>query len=258
MNTQTFLDFGLQTVIKSRALIKQKSVTGFSVSIKDDDSPVTEVDRETEQLVRNEIEKKFPTHSIVGEEFGVINQNAEFKWYIDPIDGTISFSHGIPLYGTILALYQNDIPLVGIIDHPGLDLCYYAAKGLGTFCNETRITMKDIGSLSELSREIIATGDLKQFELSGTMDAYNNLLSKHQLVRTIPDCFGHTLAAKGAVGAMVDFHINDWDVAATQIIIEEAGGKFVTTKRTQSTDGKMKHNIICGKPKVVDYLTQIF
>jgi myo-inositol-1(or 4)-monophosphatase len=142
MNTQTYLDFGLETIKKARAFILEKCRAGFSVSTKADNTVVTDVDRETEKLIRNEIEQKFPAHCIIGEEFGVDNENAEFKWYVDPIDGTISFSNGIPLYGTIMALHQGDIPLIGIIDHPGLGLCYYASKGHGTFCNGTKITMK--------------------------------------------------------------------------------------------------------------------
>jgi fructose-1,6-bisphosphatase/inositol monophosphatase family enzyme len=128
MDALHFLDFGLATIKKARAFIHEKSKKGFTVSIKSDDTVVTEVDRETEQLIRAEIEKKFPGHGIVGEEFGIRNEQAEFKWYLDPIDGTISFSHGIPLYGTILALHQGDTPLVGIIDHPGWTYAFMLQK----------------------------------------------------------------------------------------------------------------------------------
>lgn len=256
MNTQNYLKFGLNTIKKARAFILKKCQTKFSISTKTDNTLVTEVDRETEKFIRNEIEKKFPTHCIIGEEYGVSNENAEFKWYLDPIDGTISFSHGIPLYGTIIALHQGETPLVGIIDHPGMGLCYYASKDHGTFCNKKKIIIKD--TLDNFEREIIATGDRSQFNKSGTLKKYNKLLAKHELVRTIPDCFGHTLAAKGAVGAMIDFHINAWDVAATKIIIEEAGGKFLLLKKSQLPNDNIKHNIICGKPKVVDWLNEIF
>jgi histidinol-phosphatase len=258
MNTQAYLDFALETIKMSRSFIRKKNKTGFSVSTKDDHSLVTEVDRETEQLMRKEIEQKFPTHGIIGEEFGIKNKNAEFTWYLDPIDGTISFSHGIPLFGTIMALHQGDAPLVGVIDHPGLDLCYYAAKRLGAFCNGSPISILDIESTKELGKEIIATGDRNQFERTNTMDSYNDLLSKHELVRTLTDCFGHTLASKGAVGAMIDFYLNPWDVAATKILIEEAGGKFLLLNKSEYPNGKVIHNIICGKPKVVDWLSEIF
>lgn len=256
MDTVNYLEFGLATIRKARAFIKDKSRKGFSVSVKADDTVVTEVDRETEQLIRREIENTFPTHGIVGEEFGIQNDQAEFKWYLDPIDGTISFSHGIPLYGTILALHQGDTPLLGIIDHPGLDLCYYASLDHGAFCNGVKITIQD--TLENFEKEIIATGDLKQFDDSGTLCAYQELIKAHKLVRTLPDCFGHTLAAKGAVGAMVDFHLNVWDMAATKIIMEEAGGKYTLLKKAEIAKGKFKYNIICGKPKVVDWVSKFF
>ncbi|MBI4599961.1 histidinol phosphate phosphatase [Candidatus Uhrbacteria bacterium] len=258
MNTRTYLEFALETIKKTRAHIQGKCRTGFSVSVKDDHSLVTEVDRETEQLMRHEIEKRFPDHGIVGEEFGVKNEGAEFIWYLDPIDGTISFSHGIPLYGTIMALHQRGVPLVGAIDHPGIDLCCYASKGNGIFCNGAQVVIHDLASLDDLGKEIIATGDRKQFERSGTMEEYAMLLAKHNLVRTVPDCFGHTLAAKGAVGVMIDFHISVWDGAATKLLIEEAGGKFLALKESHFPAGKIRYNIIFGKPKVVDWLAEIF
>jgi len=255
MYTQSFLEFGLATIKKARALILNRSQRGFSVLTKDDNTVVTEVDRETEQFIRTKIEKKYPSHGIIGEEFGVHNPLAEFKWYLDPIDGTISFSHDIPLYGTILALYQGDTPLVGIIDHPGLDLCYYAALGQGTSCNGERFTIQD--PLSNFEKEIIATGDRSQFYDSGTLNLYQKLCDKHQLIRTIPDCFGHTLAAKGSIGAMIDFHINVWDMAATKIIVEEAGGKYILFNKTESGNGIIKYSIVCGKPNVVDWLIKV-
>ncbi len=256
METLNYLEFGLATIKKARTLILEKSRRGFSISIKSDDTVVTEADREAEQLIRQEIEQHFPTHGIVGEEFGNHNEQAEFKWYLDPIDGTISFSHGIPLYGTILALHYNDNPLVGIMDHPGLDLSFYASKGHGTFCNGERVIMQ--AALDNFEKEIIATGDFKQFEDAGTTKAFQHLLENHHLVRTIPDCFGHTLAVKGAVGAMSDFHVNVWDMAATKILIEEAGGKYVLLKETEVAKEKFKYNIICGKPKVVDWASKFF
>jgi len=256
VNPQPYLEFGLETIKKARAFILQKSLTGFSVSEKADNTVVTEVDRETEQLIRFEIQQKYPSHGIIGEEFGIHNEHAEYKWYLDPIDGTISFSHGIPLYGTILALHQGDTPILGIFDLPALDLCYYASVGQGSFCNGTRFTILD--TEDDFEKEVIATGDLKQFEDSGTLMAFQELIKKHSLTRTIPDCFGHTLAAKGAVGAMIDFHLNVWDIAATKIIIEEAGGKYVLLKEQESVNGKIKYSIICGKPKVVDWLVPFF
>jgi histidinol phosphatase-like enzyme (inositol monophosphatase family) len=256
MDTKPYLEFGLEIVKRTRELILEKSRTGFSVITKSDNSPVTEADREAEQSIRKEIQARFPDHGIVGEEFGIHNEQAELKWYIDPIDGTISFSHGISLYGTMLALYQGDIPLVGIIDHPGLDQCYYASKGNGTWCNGERIIMQE--AWDDIDNEIIATGDVKQFKDAGEWEAYKLLLEKHRLVRTIPDCYGHTLTAKGAVGAMVDFYLNIWDWMPTKIIVEEAGGKFELLKEFKIPDGRIKYSIICGKPEVVDYVKKFF
>lgn len=258
MNPQSYLSFALTTMQQARSFILERSQADFKISTKADTTLVTEVDRETEKLIRAEIEKNFPDHSVVGEELGVTNEGSDFVWYLDPIDGTLSFSHGIPLYGSILALYYGGQPLVGIIDHPGIGICYHAARGMGSFCNGQKITIHDVKSRDDLKKEIIATGDKREFEDPGVIDAYKSLLEQHDLVRTIPDCFGHTLAAKGAVGAMIDLDLNIWDIAATKIIVEEAGGKFVSFEKVKQVDEKQKYNIICGKPQVVDWVETIF
>ena len=255
MDAQIYLDFALEIIKKTRVLIKNKRK--FTISKKSDASMVTEVDREVELLVRSEIERKFPEHGIVGEEFGIKNKESEYQWLIDPIDGTRSFCKGIPLYGTILALHYKGTPLVGVIDHPDLDTCYYAVKNGGAFCNGEKIKINDVAP-SEFEEEIIATSDRKHFKNVGAMTAYESLLAKHSLVRTIPDCFGHTLAVKGAVGAMIDFNISAWDVAATQILVEEAGGTFLVIKKFKLPNGELKYNIICGKPIIVSWLVDIF
>ncbi|MBD3300306.1 MAG: hypothetical protein GF347_03060 [Candidatus Moranbacteria bacterium] len=257
MDNQIFLDFALKTVKKTRSFIQTKIETGFNVSTKKDHSLVTEVDKETEKLIRQEIEKKFPDHGIVGEEFGTKNEKAKFKWFLDPIDGTLSFSNRIPLYGTILALHRENEPIVGVIDHPGLNQSCYALKDRGAFLNGKKITVKDIDSLEDLKKEIIATGDIIQFKLVKEEALYEKLLKEHEFTRTIPDCFGHTLAAQGSVGAMVDFDLSPWDLAATKLIIEEANGKFKLFKKTQLPNGTAKQNVIFGKPKVVDWLCEI-
>ena len=98
---------------------------------KADDSPVTIADRETEMVIRQEIEKRFPDHGIIGEEYGITRPDASIQWVLDPIDGTKSFIHGIPFYTTLIGIMIDKEPMVGVINAPALDECCVAGKGLG-------------------------------------------------------------------------------------------------------------------------------
>ena len=144
-------------------------------------------------------------------------------------------------------------PIVSVIVHPSLNLTYHAVLGGGAYRNDEKIAIKDVSS-RQVKTEMIATGDLYAFRLSNSLGKYRQLLRKHPLVRTIPDCVGHTLAAQGSVGAMVDYYLNYWDFAATQLLVGEAGGKFVITSTKKQASGNLAYNMICGKPRVVNWL----
>jgi histidinol phosphatase-like enzyme (inositol monophosphatase family) len=251
-----YLKAALDTIKKTRQYIKINSKKELNIKVKKDSSVVTKADIAVENIIRKELSKNFPHHNIIGEEFGNSKNKSDFCWYIDPIDGTINFSHNVPLYGTILALYHKNIPIIGIIDHPDLDICTYAAKGLGCFCNGKRIKLKDIRSKKELDREIIATTAPYAFIKDSKLGKYEKLIRSHKIIRNINDCYGHTLAAIGSVGVMIDYHLSIWDMAATKIIIEEAGGKYIQAYK-KKIDRKIIYGIICGKPKVVDFVWKI-
>jgi len=238
---------------KASTLIQSKIECGFKVANKQDGSFVTSVDTAVEKLIVREIHKSFPDHDVTGEEFGSSKAGSEYRWFIDPIDGTLAFQFGLPFYGTIISLCYKDQPIVGVISHPGLDRVFSAFRGGGAYRDGKKIKIKDV-SPGRVKAELIATGDRYQFQKAGALGKYNRLLKEHSLVRTIPDCVGHTLAAEGSVGAMVDFYLSYWDLAATKLIVEEAGGKFVITGTKQLADGRNVYNIICGKPRVVNWL----
>ncbi|MBI3552220.1 MAG: hypothetical protein HY077_06860 [Elusimicrobia bacterium] len=246
---RVLLRCALSFVGKSSRLIRSKLAAGPRVRLKDDGSPVTDADLAAERLLRRLIVRRFPDHGIQGEEFPPVRPRAEFQWFVDPIDGTMSFTREIPLFGTIVALHHLGRPLLGVIDHPALQETTSAAAGLGAFRNGRRIT---VSSGNALKNELVAVCYRDQFLRCRRQAAFDRLMRSHPNVRTYGDCFGHILAARGAVGAMVDVDINPWDLAATQVIIEEAGGKYVVLARR----GK-RRDILFGKPKVVDRLLPI-
>ena len=251
-----FLNTALRFADISRRIIIRRAARP-KTRLKRDATVVTAADLAAERALRAAIAKCFPDHGILGEEFPPVRPEAEFQWIIDPIDGTISFSHGIPFYGTVLGLHRRGKPLVGVIDLPGLGIRYSAAAGLGAYKNGRRLRLKDLAPEALLSREVIATGDRGDFERCGAGPALDRLQRAHPHVRAYADCMGHGLAAEGSVAAMVDFGIRLWDLAATQVLIEEAGGLYRVAHRCEK-DGVTRYGIIFGKPKAVRWISRFF
>lgn len=195
----------------------------LKVHMKRDKSPVTLADQKAEEFLRKKISRDFPSHGIIGEEFGAENSSREWVWTIDPIDGTRSFIHGIPLFATLLALLHNGQPVMGIISLPALGETAWAIKGKGAYLGNQRMKTS---SHNEIAGATLATADTYCFKEKKYSRLFQKLNKDAGLVRTYPDAFGHLLAARGSVDAMVDPWAYIWDFAPCKIVVEEAGGTF--------------------------------
>ena len=223
----------------------------LSVERKGDGSPVTVADREAETAIRavlrnNPASAEF---DILGEEFGQAEHKTRYRWLIDPIDGTRSFVNRIPLFGTIVALEDREsgTALIGAIHLPVLNVTCSAARGLGCRRNGAPVSIADD---ADLETSLIATGDIAQFISAGCEEMFQRLTGACRYLRGYADCFGHTLVIGGAVGAMIDPALNPWDAAATQVLVEEAGGTVVT--RPSRADKKI--DMLFGAPRLVERL----
>lgn len=192
---------------------------GVEVEIKQDETPVTRADREAEQVIRAAIQKHFPTHSILGEEYGSTAGDAKYRWIIDPIDGTKSFVRGVPLYGTLIGIEVDGVPTVGVIYLPALDEMVYAASGHGAFWNGRRARVSTVTKLSDAG--ILCSDEKMSRDRS---DAYANILKQAKFSRSWGDCYGYVLVATGRAEAMIDPVMNPWDCAPCLPILQEAGG----------------------------------
>lgn len=199
------------------------------IEMKADQTPVTAADRKTEEAIRKDINKKFPSHGIFGEEFGKEIPDAEYVWTVDPIDGTRSFIRGIPLFGTLLGLLHQGKPVLGVMVLPAMEEIYYAAEGMGAFCNDTQL---HVSPVTVLEKALVSCGDVSCFESTGNMRLLLSLMRKAELVRGYTDCFGHAMVLRGAVDAMIDPLVALWDVAPIACLVKEAGGEYF------SLDGK--------------------
>jgi len=193
------------------------------VEFKSDDSPVTQADREGETLMREAIQEEFPDHGILGEEYGRMNGKSEIQWILDPIDGTLSFIHGVPLYTTLVGVLIADEPVVGIIYAPALDELCDAAKNRGARLNGTTCS---VSGCKELSKATLLTTDINSVREYDMDKPFEALLSETRIHRTWGDAYGHMLVATGRADIMFDPILNIWDAAPLLTILQEAGGSF--------------------------------
>lgn len=196
----------------------------LAVESKNDASPVTIADRETEQFIRDEISRQFPGDVVVGEEFGEsLGEAGARRWIVDPIDGTKSFIHGVPLYGVMIGVEENGQMRAGAVFFPALNDLVIAVTGEGCWWNGKPCRVSETASLKDA---LILTTDHKSHAEAGKENTWNRLCDASRLVRTWGDCYGHILVATGRADAMFDPEMNPWDCAALFPILQEAGGTF--------------------------------
>lgn len=222
-NLATLLDFAQELAWQAGRLTLSYFGTGIVPELKADQSPVTVADRQSEQRMRAMIGERFPGHAVLGEEYAETNAGAEYRWILDPIDGTKSFVQGVPLYGVLVGLERASEPVLGVCYFPALGEMVAAAHGMGCTLNGRRV---HVSKVAELSQAVLLSSDAESFALHGREDAYNALRSRVHFARTWGDCYGHVLVATGRAELMLDPIMNVWDCAALLPIVQEAGGTF--------------------------------
>jgi histidinol phosphatase-like enzyme (inositol monophosphatase family) len=228
------LDFATDAARQAGQITLEYFQTGVEVDRKADDSPVTIADRTAEQKLEELIHSRYPEDAIIGEEFGDRPGNSGRSWIVDPIDGTKSFVHGVPLYGVMIGVEIDDESVVGVVHLPALDEMVCAAKGLGCQWNGKPAGVSNVTHLNEA---LLCATDFESFDENGKGDAYRNLRKEVRLARGWGDCYGHVLVATGRAEMMLDPIMNVWDCAALLPIVEEAGGVYSDWKGDRNIRG---------------------
>jgi len=210
----------------------------YQVERKNDRSPVTIADKNAEQLIRQELAKRYSTDAVLGEEFGAIDGQSEYRWIVDPIDGTKSFISGVPLYSTLVAVTRNGIPTIGVIYIPALKEIIVAAIGHGAWYREGQSAWQRarVSNLDTLSEGLFVTSQADNFDARGARVSLDQLTEASYVTRTWGDGYGYLLVATGRAEVMIDPICNPWDIAAVLPVIEEAGGKFTDWKGLSKID----------------------
>lgn len=201
---------------------------------KGDGSPVTIADREAEELLRGRIEKRYPGHSILGEEFGESKEGARVRWILDPIDATRSFMRGVPLYGVLIGIEIGGESAVGVAHFPALRETVAAGRGLGCTWHGEPCR---VSSVSRIEDAVICTTDVERILSRPEGAGWRTLQQRAAFSRTWGDCYGHALVATGRIEAQVDPVMASWDAGPFLTITTEAGGKFTTLDGRETVHG---------------------
>jgi histidinol phosphatase-like enzyme (inositol monophosphatase family) len=242
------LDFASRIAEEAGKVTLQYFGSEISVDRKSDQSPVTIADRKAEETLRELISREFPDHGILGEEFGEINEGAEYRWIVDPIDGTRSFIRSVPLYGVLVALEHQRDALLGVIHHPVLEETVRAAKGCGCEWNGRPARVSETADLEHAM--ILSTDAAGVYRKNPAFG--DRLFRSPARHRTWGDCYGYTLVATGRAEAMMDPEMSLWDSAALKPVIEETGGVFsdwagertIYCAHSLATNGKVHDSLL--------------
>lgn len=187
---------------------------------------VTNVDKEAEKKIIEFVKKEYPTHNIIAEESGIDNKNSEYTWVIDPLDGTMNFAHGLPIFSVSIGVMKNSEIIAGVIYDVMNDTVYSAEKGSGAFQNDKQIFVSEN---SDIEKSLLVTGfpyNIKE-NPDGAIEKFNNFLMNSRGVRRLGSAaIDLCYVANGTFDGFWEVAINSWDICAGHLLIDEAGGKL--------------------------------
>lgn len=238
---QRIIDFSEYLADEARKIINSYYRLQFSIESKADSTPVTEVDKAVEKVMRQLIDNNFPEHGIIGEEFGNERENAEYKWVIDPIDGTKSFITGRPLFGTLIALTKEEKPILGIIDQPILGERWIGANGVTKF-NNTEVKTRECADLynayfATTSPFLFQAGDLAKIE---------TITNRANCTIYGGDCYSYGQLAMGRIDLVIESGLKPYDFCALVPVITNAGGKITDWGGNEITLNSSGNILACG------------
>jgi histidinol-phosphatase len=203
------------------------------VTTKPDLTPVSEADVAVEQALRGRLAEARPDHGFVGEEYGA-EGDTKWRWIVDPIDGTKNYVRGVPVWATLIALQHGDDVVAGVVSAPALGRRWWAARGGGAFADGVPIR---VSAVSTLADAFVSFAGYGTFRTGGRGAQLDTLLERSWRVRAFGDFWQHMLVAEGAADVALDPEVSLWDLAALQVIVEEAGGRFSDLAGRATPDG---------------------
>ena len=218
-----FLKVALEAASKAAEISRSYYAGNFTVTTKEDLTPVTQADIECEQAIRDIVLGQFPDHGFYGEETGSTQEDAEYLWLVDPIDGTKGFVRQYPFFSTQIALmYQGEI-ILGVSSGTMMDELAWAEKGQGAWLNGEPLK---ISNIDNPDRAAVSLGNLKSLAGSDGWSSLGGIVERADRIRGYGDFYHYHLLASGKIEAVIESDVNILDIAALSIIVTEAGGVF--------------------------------
>jgi histidinol-phosphatase len=213
----------------------------LAVRTKADKTPVSEADEAVERMIRERLAAERPEDAVVGEEFGTSGSAAR-RWILDPIDATKNYVRGIPLFATLIGLVEDDRVIAGVVSAPAMQRRWWAARGEGASFRtgegtQSRIRLLRVSSENDLAEAHLAYDSITDHDKHGSTDAMLTLIRRCGRARGFGDFWIHMLVAEGAIEIAVEPTVAPWDMAAVQVIVEEAGGRFSDFQGRARFDG---------------------
>jgi histidinol-phosphatase len=241
MDTAEALKLALELAdVADRITMDRFRAHDLKVETKPDLTPVSEADQAVERAIRERLAAA-TGHVVMGEEYGTdagtaVGDDAEFRWIIDPIDGTKSYVRGVPIWATLIGLERAGELIVGVASAPALGMRWWAGKGLGAFRDGERLTVSSVSKLGD-AQVSFAWDTSERFHAFGIGAKLLDLSHACWRTRGIGDFWQHLLVAEGAFDIAIDPIVSLWDIAALIPIIEEAGGRWTTVDGRADVDG---------------------
>ncbi len=217
----------------------------FTVTTKEDMTPVTQADVECEQAIRTIILEAFPNDGFYGEETGQTNADADNLWLVDPIDGTKAFVRQYPFFSTQIALMHKGEMVLGVSSGTMFDELAWAERGKGAWLNGKQLRVSDI---DDPERSAYSTGNLKSLACSDGWARLAEFVAVSDRIRGYGDFYHYHLLASGKIEAVIESDVNILDVAALSVIVTEAGGRF--TDLNGNAPGLATRSVLAANPSL--------
>jgi len=218
-----FLKVALAAASKAADISRSYYAGNFTVTTKEDMTPVTQADVECEQAIREIILEQFPEHGFYGEETGRTREDADYLWLVDPIDGTKGFVRQYPFFSTQIALMHQGEIVLGVSSGTMMDELAWAEKGQGAWLNGEPLK---VSRIDNPDRAAVSVGNLKSLAGSEGWSSLGDIVERADRIRGYGDFYHYHLLASGKIEAVIESDVNILDIAALSIIVAEAGGVF--------------------------------
>jgi histidinol-phosphatase len=231
-SASAYLKVALAAAEKAAQISRSYYAGNFTVTTKEDLTPVTQADVECEQAIRSIILEQFPEHGFYGEETGRTQEDAEYLWLVDPIDGTKGFVRQYPFFSTQIALMHRGEIVLGVSSGTMMDELAWAEKGQGAWLNGEPLK---VSKIDNPDRTAVSVGNLKSLAGSDGWASLGRIVERADRIRGYGDFYHYHLLAAGKIEAVIESDVNILDVAALSIIVTEAGGVFTNLNGDKPT-----------------------